>query len=306
MNVFSQLLKRELLKGDLIEITFKSGLGSQVFINEQLMQSTQNDHLFNAILNTWIGKLPPSRDFKKRILTLVNDQTTQADLQALYINQISEQRKLDIVKWHYTDDEINQVARQKQQQKQQKEEEIATLKKRLADRKKAIIELQKEKEKNKKNLALQKKNRLEKNTASAIKKKTELNKQETLAKKKQYKKRIREQSYYKDLYHWKLYTEIRKNIKYPVWAREFNQEGLVKARFTINKRGQVIDTQFTQEESSSFLIAEVRESINNISGKILPPKNLAGKQWQFTLSHNFSFSSKKQNHVKQPRKPSHL
>jgi hypothetical protein len=302
VKTFSHLLKHNLMKGDLIEVSFTPELGSQVFINEQLLQSTQDSQLFNALLNTWIGKLPPSREFKKRILKNNNDQRSLADLQTLYVNQINEQRKADILSWLYSDEEIQKQSQLKEQSAQQ----IADLKQRLLARKQAKIAYQQQKAQQKKLLALQKEQHQAQQAALQLKQQQKKARQLALAKTKQQKRALQEKKYYKSLYHWKLYTAIRKNIQYPVWAREFNQEGLVKARFTIDKQGQVIDTQFNQEEVSNFLIEEVKSSINEISGTIPPPKKLSGSQWQFALNHNFSFNSKKQNPVTQPIKPNHL
>ena len=302
VKTFSRLLKHDLVKGDVIEISFQPDSGSQVLINEQLMQSTQDSHLFNAILNTWLGKLPPSRDFKQRVLALSSDQRGQVDLQALYINQVSDQRKSEILSWRSSDEEIQKQAQQKEKTAQQ----ITELKKRLQARKQAKIAYRQQKLQEEKSLALQRKAYQSQQAALAVKQQDKLAKQAALAKTKRQQRAIQEKAYYKSLYHWKLYTAIRKNIHYPVWAREFNQEGLVKARFTIDKQGQVIDTQFNQEEVSNFLIEEVKSSIKEISGTIPPPKKLSGSQWQFALNHNFSFSSKKQNPVTQPIKPNHL
>ena len=302
ISTFTKLLKADLVTGDLVVFDYQASIGTHVFINDQLMQSTDSMALFNALLATWIGKLPPSRDFKKRILTLSNDQITHTNIQKLYTNTISEQRKTDILKWHYSNNQLREIARKKENNAQ----EILALKARLQARKAARLAYQKEKVRQAKAIALQKKQLIEKQRMLEMKKQTKLAAQATLTKIRNKEQALKEKKYYKDLYHWKLYTAIRKNIQYPIWAREFNQEGTVKALFTIDHQGKVIDTQFNGEEVSNFLITEVKESIVEVSGKILPPKKLSGKQWQFTLNHNFSFSSKKQNPVKPPVKPHHL
>ena len=302
LTTFTHLLKADLIAGDLVVFDFQAGVGTHVFINDQLMQSTNSMALFNALLSTWIGKLPPSRDFKKRILTLGSDQVTHTNIQKLYTNTVSEQRKTDILKWHYSDRQLKEIARQKENNAQ----EILALKSRLQARKAARIAYQQEKNRQAKALALQKQQFVEKQKSLAMGKQTKLTAQATLTKTRDKNLALKEQKYYKGLYHWKLYTAIRQNIQYPKWAREFNQEGTVKALFTLNQQGKIIDTQFNSEEVSNFLIAEVKEAIMAVSGKILPPKKLSGKQWQFALSHNFSFRSKKQSPVLPPVKPRHL
>ncbi len=302
LTTFTQLLKAELVSGDLVTFNYQENIGTQIHINEQLMQSTQNIELFNALLTTWIGKLPPSRYFKKNILSLNNDQITQVNMQTLYTANLSDERKMDILKWNYSDSQISNMAHQKQNNAQK----ILALKSRVQARHQARDTRQKQKALQAQKLAAQEKVLQEQKKIQSIEKQTRLAKQALLLKERSQRKSLKEKTYYKDLYHWKLYTAIRKNIQYPQWAREFNQEGLVKATFTIDNHGKVIQTQFNKEEVSNFLIVEVERSIQAISGKLPPPKALDGKQWKFALSHNFSFRSKKQNAVKQPIKPSHL
>ena len=302
LTTFTKLLKADLVAGDLVVFDYQASIGTHIFINDQLMQSTKSMALFNALLATWVGKLPPSRDFKKRILTLSNDPVTHTNIQKLYTNTISEQRKTDILKWHYSDSQLKEMTRKKEINAQ----EVLALKARLKARKAARIAYQQEKTRQAKATAFQEKQLFEKQKTQAMEKQKKLAAQATLTKIRNKNQALKAKKYYKDFFHWKLYTAIRKNIQYPIWAREFNQEGTVKALFTMDYKGKVIDTQFNEEEVSNFLIAEVKEAIMEVSGKILPPKKLSGKQWQFTFNHNFSFSSKKQNPVLAPIKPRHL
>jgi len=66
LKLFTRLLKSNLLAGDLIIVDYDPAMGTQVFINQQRMLESADMALFNALLATWIGKLPPSREFKNR------------------------------------------------------------------------------------------------------------------------------------------------------------------------------------------------------------------------------------------------
>lgn len=302
LNRFSSLLNDDLVAGDVININYQPQSGTHVLINQQLLLSTTNIELFNALLSTWIGKLPPSRDFKNRILKLANDQRTQVDLQQLYTNVVPKSRKKDIQAWRYSPAQMVQI----QKKEAQNTQALINIKERLAARKIAKIE----KEKRDKQLAQQKKARdswlKKQQAAQAITLKKEKKKRIELSKVQREKEKQLEDNYYKSLYRWKLSSAIRNNIHYPIWAREFNQEGTVEAVISIDEKGNIINSQFNAEEVSSFLISEVKKSIDQVSTEMIPPKSLPHEKWQFSVSHNFSFSSKKQTVLEQPNKPRHL
>ena len=52
LTTFTHLLKADLIAGDLVVFDFQAGVGTHVFINDQLMQSTNSMALFNALLST--------------------------------------------------------------------------------------------------------------------------------------------------------------------------------------------------------------------------------------------------------------
>lgn len=75
---FSHIPDGPLLYGDTITIDHKPNVGSTIKINGVTLLTIKKPKFFNTIVKAWIGKRPPSSDFKQRILTLdVQDITTK-------------------------------------------------------------------------------------------------------------------------------------------------------------------------------------------------------------------------------------
>ncbi len=287
LEKFTNILKGNLLAGDLMMVNYVPATGTKIFINQQPVLVSSDMALFNALLATWVGNLPPSRDFKKRILSLATDKQTIADTQKLYTNVVSDERKNVIKRWLLTPKQIAQIEEKKRQQARQLE---LTRTQKQAQKKQAAQAL------------LDSQQRAAKKTASKLAREQQIK----YAKLKKEKESRLANTYYSDLYGWQLRTAIRNKITYPVWAREFNQEGIVNVLFTINAQGKVIGIEVDEDKAPKLLISEVVKSIKSTSGKILPPSNLKGSNWKFSVNHSFKFRSKKQSILLRPTKPVHL
>jgi len=303
---FTTLLKSDLLAGDLIMVDYDPAMGTQIFINQQLMLTSSDMTLFNALLATWIGKLPPSREFKSRILSLATDTQTAAATQKLYTNVVPNERQNAIKHWLLTPDQIAQA----KENERQKTRQLQFIKARLHAQKEAQKKAREAQAQHLKQVAkLQAaKTLLDKNRQKAkqLATKQAHERRKKYAHKKREKESKLEASYYRDLYVWQLRKSIRDKITYPAWAREFNQEGIVDVFFTVNAQGKVIDIEVDENKAPKLLIGEVVKSIKNTSGQVLPPKKLKGSHWKISVNHSFNFSSKEQTLLVPPSKPTHL
>ncbi len=314
------ITKGNLLAGDLILIDYESSLGTQVFINQQRVLVSSDMALFNALLATWIGNLPPSRNFKNRILSLAIDKQAIADTQNLYRTQVSEKRINDIKLWLFTPEQLIKIEAEKrqkaqrllfikaQQQALKETQKLALAAEKLAlAAEKVALEAQaqhriKIKKEQAKQLLMAQQQRQAQQIANTLKRE----KQMAYAKLKNDKESKLENSYYKNLYIWQLQTAIRDKISYPAWAREFNQEAIIDVSFTINSKGKVIEIEADEDKAPKLLIGEVVKSIESTSGKITPPKKLKGSSWKVSVNHSFNLRSKIQTILEQPKKPHHL
>jgi len=306
LKLFTRLLKSNLLSGDLIIVDYDPAMGTQVFINQQRVLASADMALFNALLATWIGKLPPSREFKNRILSLATDTQAAADTQKLYTNVVSNERKNVIKHWLLTPAQIAQAKENKRQQTRQLQFIKARLQTQKEAQKKASeAQAQRLKQAAQQQLVKAKLDR-ERREAKKLATKQERERQQKYANLKKEKESRLEAYYYRDLYVWQLRKTIRDKITYPAWAREFNQEGIVDVFFTVNAQGKVIDIEVDEDKAPKLLIGEVVKSIKSTSGQVLPPKKLKGSHWKFSVNHSFKFRSKEQTLLVRPIKPTHL
>jgi hypothetical protein len=116
LDEFTNALKGDLLAGDLILVNYEPVTGTQIFINQQLILASNDMALFNTLLTTWIGNLPPSRNFKHRILSLATDEQAFDDTLKLHHNNMSEKRINTIKHWLLTLSQITNIENSKRQE----------------------------------------------------------------------------------------------------------------------------------------------------------------------------------------------
>ncbi len=93
---FTGLAKDNLIYGDHILIDYTPGEGSKISLNGSLMFATKHDSFFTLLLNTWVGRRPPSSDFKTAILTLQTDEETE-DLLSRFDVIVPEKSRVAVV-----------------------------------------------------------------------------------------------------------------------------------------------------------------------------------------------------------------
>ena len=315
LTEFSRLPKGDLISGDQIDIHYIPNNGTRIVINGYQALHAPSSEVFTALVNTWIGKLPPSRLFKQQILSLSVSQDGLVAQKRIEDHQISPVRQKAIVDWYMTPEELAKQVAEKRKREQEKDQarkaELARIQaeKSLEVKLKALQEKRIAEQKRQERLALQKQKEREHQQAQEEKRlaleKTKKEKQLAEEKQKKTKRIALNQKYYKRFYEWQLQSAIRSHITYPEWARKFKEQGLIEARFKINRKGEVT-TIHMPGDTPSMLAAEMRQSINQVSGKIKPPRELLGQSWQFSVRHSFKFGSNKQAALVRPRKPVHL
>jgi len=313
LMLFSGFLDSPLTQGDEILIDYIATQGTSVSINNVKIIQTPTSQLFNYLLNVWIGKLPPSGDFKRRILSADNDDAGQA-LKSRFnsINYTHERSQL-ISSWIKARQDAElavlkaqakalaklalEKAREKAQTKAQ-QDKAAELK---AQQKAKAVAL--ERPKPPKTYVAPKKKIKKKKKPDKPKKIASLKTINTAKSKKQL---AAQELYYRDLYQWELRREIRSAINYPPWAQKFGQKGTVKMKFSVNRKGQVSKLINGDDNISELLVGEVQNAIDDVVPFILPPDALSGSEWAFSFSYQFDPKDSAQSYLKKPRMPTSL
>lgn len=92
-------IKDDLVSGDILVVEQVGNQSTRVRLNDVTLLQTGNIGLFNLVLNTWIGAVPPSSGFKQGILQLPTDAAGTALLTRYEAIAPSSQRKNDVAKW---------------------------------------------------------------------------------------------------------------------------------------------------------------------------------------------------------------
>ncbi len=309
LMMFSGFLDAPLVQGDEIIIDYVVGVGTNITINNVKIISTTSGQLFNLLANAWIGKLPPSGEFKRRILGTDKDALSQT-LNERYngVNYTNPRSQL-ISSWIKTrkDAELAELKKKAKELADVKAAALAKVKKekaradkdRKAKSKKVIVNAKPKPVKTyvaPRKVAKKKKFSKPKKIASVKRSSKKLSKEQLAAQNK----------YYLDLYQWELKREIRSAINYPQWALKFGQKGTVKINFTVTRKGVISKLTNVDDNISELLTAEVQNAIKDVVPFILPPDALSGSAWAVSFSYKFDPKSRSQSYLKKPVMPASL
>lgn len=290
---FTSFLEDKLITGDEIIIDYNPTTGTSISINGTLIIETPNAKLFNHLLNAWIGKLPPSGEFKSHILGI--DKGEQETLLSRY-NQInySYSRSSLITSWI----QARKDAELAEQRKQEEEKQKALAAQQEKDALKKAEKVRQEKTYTPPKKLAKKKELTKKKKIISIK--------PSSSSKKSKKDIEAENQYYLDLYRWELTREVRSVIEYPEWAKRFGQKGKVALRFDVNRNAEVSNIRGDNADASPLLVAELQQAITDVVPFILPPDALSGSKWSVSIDYVFDPKSDQQRPVKKPQKPKSL
>jgi outer membrane biosynthesis protein TonB len=298
LMLFTGFLDDNLTTGDEIIIDYVAASGTTVSINGVPIIETKTAKFFNYLLKVWIGKLPPSGEFKSRML---GKKDSTFDALFKQYNQISydKQRSEVIASWIQSHKDALLAEQRKKEQIQQKLL-LAKIKK-----KNAIIKAKAEKNKksisiHKKKTYIEPKKTIKKKVISKRKKVASI--KPNFSKTKTKKELIAEDKYYLDLYKWELTREIRNSVEYPEWAKKFGQKGNVILNFTVTRKAEVKDVNGNNPDISVLLTSELHRAILAVVPFILPPDALNGNSWKMSINYKFNPNSDKQTFIKKPKK----
>lgn len=300
LMLFTGFLDDKLIAGDEIIIDYIPTVGTTASINGITIIKTKTSKFFNNLLNVWIGKLPPSGEFKTHILGINNQE--EADLQKRY-NQISynDARSNVIASWIQSRKDA--LLAEQRKKEEAKKKALAAKKAKADQAKQAQLAAKKKQSEKQKTYVAPKKIAKKK----VISKKKKIASAAPISSKKKSKKEIaQENKYYLELYRWELIREIRNAVEYPEWAKKFGQKGTVSLSFMVNRKAEVSDVSGKNPDISVLLVSELHRAILAVVPFILPPDALPGNSWKMNIDYVFDPKTDRQKFIKKPKKPSSL
>jgi len=315
LMAFIRLPQQELLPGDEVTIT-SSSAGTKVHLNKELAIHTSDRALFRYLLNTWIGKFPPSREFRSQILKTTADLSVEQQLQQ---HQIPKPRLKLLSAWREKERQRNREKQQRRQQEEQlllqakeserKKQQRKKQQQALLAQQKAIAEQRAAEQKRQQQLAAERAAQEKlKQQAAAERKQSAANKRQQKQQSAAERKRIatEQQAYYLALYQWQLQQALEQEIRYPAWAKQFGQQGDILLTMTFDKNGEIIHSEQQTVEQHELLLEEVERASRIISSQVKPPAMLSGSPWTYTLAYRFSLDNQPQPLQPEPELPTSL
>lgn len=294
---FTGFLKDDLKAGDVITIDYQAYGNSRVLLNNELAFETAGTDFFNYLINTWIGPLPPTREFRQAILGLSEQDANDSTI--LFTHK--PPRGLVISGWLAQEEAIRQAtaeaeaARLAEQKRIEQAAAAAAEKRRLeeAERRAEAIKLAEEQ-------ALIAKTQEAESTATSDANAAntadidDSNRLQTIAD---------EQRYYLDMLQWEVQRKVETSISYPAWAKQFGQEGEVVIDFRLSAQKEVSEINVRNEQLSDLLINEVVRATKVAVESINIPTDLTGKSWLLYARYNFNLQGTKQVTIDMPEAP---
>ncbi|MCD8522407.1 MAG: TonB family protein [Saccharospirillaceae bacterium] len=315
---FTQFPRDDLRRHDEITIEYQPGGNTRVLLNREQVIDSSGVELFNYLLNTWIGKLPPSREFRQNILQQDTSDAAEQHRRLLLTHEIPAARSGLYSGWISAERAAQQAEQERQQQQAraaEREAEIAALeaRKQREEEARRLAEERAAREAAEK-LAQQRAEQLRQAQAAAIKAQAERlakapaknNTSSTTAMVRSPDILAAEQDYYLQQLQWQLQRQLEADVSYPAWARQFAQEGLVEMDLELNRAGEAFNLRARDESVAKLLISEVQRAVLSAAGKIRINDGLEGQQWPLSVRYRFSLQDTPQPALAMPQPPKSL
>jgi TonB family protein len=320
---FTDIPKENLTLGDELEINYNSNQGTIVSLNGYQVLSHPGKELFNALINTWIGEVPPSRLFQSDILGQEAIVTSNKDVLIERFDNLSiNPQRLDLVgKWQAAQQAAAAALAQAEEELRQQKinEEIAKQraaeeKKRLEEERKAAValaakrkqEAEAAKKKQQQNTEATEAEKVEIAAAIKAQEEAEARAAELENKQDDSNQQVLAKEYAERLYRWEVQRDVYKRVSYPEWARQFDQEGLVRIEFIVNDKGQMVGITSITPEDSGLLGQELKEAISRAAPFKVFPSELASPQLAITIEYEFSLEDRIAELPEMPKAPAEL
>lgn len=288
----TQLLREDLLKGDELSIDYQPGGDTRIYLNGQLALRSRGTELFNFLVNTWIGPLPPSREFRDRMLGKVSDARSQQHRQTLadhsvplarvnlYSGWVEKELQQKLAQQQAEEakrrqvEEAKRIEQQRRAEAERKAREEAARRAQLEAEAQRIAQQQAEAEAARQAEQLAQPSSVKSVEVPAAPVVTEVDPQQ-------------QQRYLAALLQWRLQEAVDGEVTYPAWARQFEQEGLVQISVTLRRSGDIAEVLPVDNGAHKLLISEVQRALQAVAGKVDIPEQLHGDSWSLPVRYQF-------------------
>jgi len=290
MALFATSIKGKLVQGDLLSFYHdEAKKQTTVSLNEIELIAVESDEFFDVVLSSFIGSVPPSREFREAILGIQESKTAKAQFAKL---TVKPNRKSEVSQWLIANSEGTE---NHDNLNQQDEEEATPSDKAINEGRDTLKEIAFAQPPEGKPIQEQPSKKTEAKTVE----KTEvasLHKAEKTApqktnrrKRKPSESKVNAQDILKSqLFAQKLLQISRKSIGYPRRAQQLRQTGSVLASVTIDRKGNLSDVTLLNSADYSALNKAVLKGIENAQPFPEIPDEIRGEQYSFIVPVTFA------------------
>lgn len=270
--------------GDTVTFDYNPLSGTSVFMNGTLLVEKKSPSLFNLLLSTWIGPVPPSSQFKNAILGTLDSTANYSAFQAI----TPSQARIDAVAaWNtkLKEEEARALAEalaEEEAMRKAEEEARAQAEQETLEeqQRQALIEEEKRK------------------AQEAARQQAEVARQEA----EQQSAAVAEQDdgeeedltvagiLAQQAYTTQVISQIYKSVRYPGTAVSRNQEGSVRANVVIDRNGGLKQVVLVDEADHRALNKAVIDAINDASPFPALPPAIRGEQLELTVPVSFKLN----------------
>lgn len=294
---FVSLPREDLLRGDEITVEYAPGRGSALRFNGDIVFVDPAPSLINAFLSVWIGELPPSREFRQRLLA--GDGTSHSILE---LGVIPTDRLHIYAGWMRQDEE-RRLAQQAEEARLAAEKDLRAhqaeqlrLAELRAAQERQLAKLRAEAEQKEKQSAL----KVAPAPVSSLPVVSPV-----VVQAKPPAVLATEQYYFLQLLRWKIYKAFINEINPDVGVLS-RAGGVVRCEFYVDRQGRVVRLSLEETEVKKVFADEVVRAIHVVAPRIKAPDELEGKKWQINMEYDFALERQAQHVIAMPQRPESL
>lgn len=291
LGAFTELAQDKLEKGDEIEIAY-NGQTTSVRLNGELAITIQGDDVFNILLKTWLGDVPPSSAFRSAILSGSTQKNYAGLGDQLSEPSYSKERASIFSQWQAQKERNQRLKRQRAEEEARLLAEQQAREREQAEKaKKAAQELA--------DLTREAKKQPRGTSVAGLD--DERKKQAAL----KVRRENEQKRFLTEFITWQIQRYVNKHARYPMWAERFGEEGLVRLPFTFNPEGTIVFSNSAGDDES-MLVKEIKQQVQNSLDQISIPSGMLQTPQMINVSYLFSLIGKENQVLIKPEVPEHM
>jgi hypothetical protein len=288
LSQFVDFPREDLQRGDEVLIDFQPGGDTSVHLNGDLVLTEPGVELFNALLTIWVGKLPPSREFKQQILTGSHMLAMEAAGPHVGWGTIPE--RMHVYAGWLRAVELLRVAQEEKAAEQAIQEQVRLERIRL-------LQEHADKERERARLA-------QLAIAPVV---VPVEKSVVRAKKVKSPAVVAtEQFYYLQLLQRQTQQAVVGEINVPAGVDGFLLKSVVRCEFNVNRQHAIVRMSVPETGAPDVLVKEMLRAVHKAVSTVKIPVDLEGTLWPVVIEYDFSRNKYAQEVLPPPRLPESL